>query len=194
MEASATSAVESTSATVEPTTAARREAATASISAAGVVADRTVSIVAAAAVVAASAVVPSAAIEATATVESATIATEPWAGANEDAANEPIRSVVAVWRAGVWGIAVVTIGASRSPVSVAVTGVSRSAKTNANRHSLGVRISRAKQANRNQQTSNSSNPEVSHLRTPFRVRNFLIPDHPAGRNRNPNSRPHSVKL
>jgi hypothetical protein len=103
---------------------------------------------------------------------------EPRTRADEQTAGEPIRAVVAVWRACIRVISVVTVRANWSPVSVVVSvvvsAVSRSAITNANRHSLRVRISRAKQAHRNQQTSNSSNPEVSHLRTPFRVRNFLI--------------------
>ena len=174
MEASAT--VESAAA-VESATAARREAATAAISAACITASNCT-----ASVETSATAVITPAVEATATVEPATIEsatveatpTEPRAGANEDPANEPIRSVVAVWRAGVRGISVVAIRANRSTVSVVVSAVSRSAKTDANRHSLRVRIPRAKQAHRNQQTSNSSNPEVSHLRTPFRVRNFLI--------------------
>jgi hypothetical protein len=41
------------------------------------------------------------------------VAVEPGAGADEDTAREVVRSVVAVWRAGVRIVAVVTIGADR---------------------------------------------------------------------------------
>jgi hypothetical protein len=143
----------------------------------------------------ASAVKAPAAVETAATIEPTTVEaatveatpTEPGAGANEDPADEPVRAVVSVRRTGIGGIAVIAIRASRSPVAVSVPGVSRSTKANAKRHSLRVRISCTKQANRNQQTSNTNNPEVSHLRTPFRVRNFLIPNNSAGWNRNFNS-------
>ena len=40
--------------------------------------------------------------------------TEPWAGADEEAAYEPVRAVVAVRSAGVRSIAVITVGADRS--------------------------------------------------------------------------------
>ena len=192
MESAATSAVESSTA-MEPAAAeaaAGRCAAPESATGEAAITSESASAYKAATAVKATATVEPATVEATTTIESATVestSAEPWAGANEDPANEPIRPVVAIGRAGVWGIAVVAIGANWSPVSVAVTGVSRSAKTNANRHSLRVRIPRAKQANRNQQSSNSSNPEVSHLRTPFRVRNFLIPNNSAGWSRNFNS-------
>ena len=183
MESAATSAVESSTA-MEPAAAeaaAGRCAAPESATGEAAITSESASAYKAATAVKATATVEPATVEATTTIESAAIEAtpaEPWSGANEDPADEPIRSIVAIGRAGVWGIAVVAIGASWSAVSIAVT---RSAITNANRHSLRVGISRAKQANRNQQTSNSSNPEVSHLRTPFRVRNFLIPNNlPAG--------------
>ena len=66
------------------------------------------------AVVAAASVEAMAVIAAT-TVEAAAIvaAVEPWAGADEDAADEVVRAIVAVGRAGVRIVAVVTVGADR---------------------------------------------------------------------------------
>jgi hypothetical protein len=71
----------------------------------------TMTVIAAVTIVA-MAVVPAAIIATT--VKAATIvAVEPGAGTDEDAADEVVRSVVAVWRAGVRIVAVVTVGADR---------------------------------------------------------------------------------
>jgi hypothetical protein len=55
----------------------------------------------------------SASIIATTVEAAAIVAVEPGAGADENAADEVVRSVVAVWRAGVRIVTVVTIGADR---------------------------------------------------------------------------------
>lgn len=57
---------------------------------------------------------PAAAVEARATVESAAVAVEPRARADEDSTGEPLRAVVAVRRARIRVIRVVTVGARRS--------------------------------------------------------------------------------
>ena len=107
------------SATVEPSATAAMEAiasveatAVATTAVPAVVTIATMTVKAAVTIVAATAIV-SASIIAT-TVEAATVvAVEPGARADEDAADEVVRSVVAVWSAGVRIVAVITIGADR---------------------------------------------------------------------------------
>lgn len=96
-------------ATVEPAATPAMETI-ASVEAA-VLAIATMTVIAAVTIVATAIV--SAAIIAT-TVEAATVvAVVPGAGADEDSADEVVRSVVAVWCAGVRIVAVVTVGADR---------------------------------------------------------------------------------
>lgn len=97
----------------------------------------------------ASAIVPAAAIISTATVTVSAavvavsvIAVVPGAGADEDAAYEPIRPVIAVGRAGVRSIVVIPIGADRS---WAVIG--RRSKSNAESDVLGARVRSREETN-----------------------------------------------
>ena len=87
-------------------------------------------------VITASAIEPTSIIEAGAAIEAVrVIAVEPGTGANEDAANEPVGAVVAIWCAGVRRVAIVTISA----VLEGVTAVNRS-YSNANpKPNLSVR-------------------------------------------------------
>jgi hypothetical protein len=104
--------------TVEPAATAAMETiasveavAVATTSMPAVVTIATMTVIAAVTIVA-MAVVPVSIIATT--VEATTVvAVEPGAGADEDTAREVVRSVVAVWRAGVRIVAVVTIGADR---------------------------------------------------------------------------------
>jgi hypothetical protein len=68
----------------------------------------------------------------------------PGAGANEDAAGKPRRTIVSVGRAGIGIVAVVAISADRSRIPIAVTAINRSADTNADRN-LGTGISRGRE-------------------------------------------------
>jgi hypothetical protein len=151
MEASATAAVEPTTASaVESSTAVRREAATAAICAARVVADRTVPIVAAAAVVSSPTVVAVAVVSMA--VVSATVVAmvvEPGTSADKDATDEPARSVISVRRTGIGGIAVIAIRTNRGrTVTIAVACVYRPANADADCHLLRVGERRAQHANR----------------------------------------------
>ena len=109
----------------------------------------TMSIVAAVAVVAATPVVTVAIVTAT-TVEAPAIvaAVEPGSGADEDAADEVIRPVIAVWSAGVRIVAVITISAGRCWPNGAVHG------TYSNAHGkLCVSASRGKKKQNPQQSN-----------------------------------------
>src|SRR5579872_431110 len=131
-------------------------------------------VITASAVVAVSAPIAPAIIAVAASVVTASevAATEPGTSAYEDAADEPIRAVIAIGRAIVRSITVIAISADRCravPVSIAVSGVSRNTHSDADRHPLRVRITRAEQRNRQKQSRYTSKPEVFHSRTPFRV-------------------------
>jgi hypothetical protein len=60
---------------------------------------------------------------------------EPWASPDEDSVYEPIRAVVTVRRASVWGIIIVAIGANRSRANISVPW----ANSNAHDYSLCLR-------------------------------------------------------
>jgi hypothetical protein len=88
---------------------------------------------------ASSTVEPATPIESTAAVEpAAKAAAEPGTRPDEDTTGEPIRAVVAVGRASIWGIAVIAIRADRSAVTVAVASVNRTAYSDAHRDSLSI--------------------------------------------------------
>src|SRR6202035_1241833 len=135
--AACVSAVVSITAMVAPTDEAVRVAAPVAVIAASIVA--TVAVIATVSIVAATAVVTVAVVTA-ATVEAVAIApVEPRTGADEDAAAEVVRPVVAVGSAGVRIVAVVTIGAGRCWPDGAVHG------TYSNTHgNLRVGVSRGK--------------------------------------------------
>src|SRR5215813_4165412 len=107
------------------------------------------------------ATVEPAAIKAATPVESTTVVTtmEPRTRADEHATHEPVRSVVAIGCARVWRITVVAVGANRSrTISVSVSrGIVTAPVSHAHRNTLRARLTRAKQANSHQQTSNSNN-------------------------------------
>jgi hypothetical protein len=118
-------------------------------------------------------IVASTAVEA-ATVISAAIepaaivaAAEPGTGANEDAASEPVGAVVAVGSAGVRSVAVVAVSANRRGIISVVVTVSRAANSNAYRNPLRIRITSAKQRNRQKQSRYTCKPEVSHVKDPL---------------------------
>jgi hypothetical protein len=67
---------------------------------------------------------------------------KPWASADEDAALEPIRAVIAVGSAGIWVVIVVAIGASGR--WAVIDGRS---KSNAEGDALSVRVRSREQAN-----------------------------------------------
>ena len=117
VEPATTAAVEATTATVE--TIAPVEA---SVIATAVEAVRfTASVaVAATAIIAAVSVVTVPVVSAVAVEAMAIAAVEPGAGTDEDSTDEVIRSVVAVWSAGVRSVAVVTVGADRRRADRAV--------------------------------------------------------------------------
>jgi hypothetical protein len=177
----ATAVESAATAAVEPADRAAMHRATADVTAritesAAVSVDSYASaaIVAAASVITATAVIAAPAVVAVASavsvVSSAIVAAaEPGTSADEDAANEPIRTVVAIRSAGVRSIAVVTISTGRRCVPVTISGVRRTAYSNTNRNPLRIRITSAEQANRQEQSRHTSKPEVSHDRTPFRV-------------------------
>ena len=104
VETAATAAVESTTAVVSAANEAAGYATPVAVAAASV--GSTAAIISTVPVVTV-AIVAAATIEASAVVA----AVEPWAGADEHAAGEVIRTVVAVWGAGVRIIAVVTVSA-----------------------------------------------------------------------------------
>jgi hypothetical protein len=144
---SASAAVESTttvelSATPEVTTATEAVAAV-EVSAA-IAAIKSASVSAATVVaIAAAAIIPTAAVVTiSATIEAVPIAVKPGAGADEDAAYEPVRSVEAVGCAGVRIIIVVAIGADgRGAV------IDRSAKSDAEGDALGLRVRSGEETN-----------------------------------------------
>jgi hypothetical protein len=124
----------------------------------------------------ASAIVASTAVEAASiistSIEPATIiaAAEPRTGANEDAAREPGGAVVSVRSAGIRSIAVVAVGTNRRrTISVVVVSISitRAANSNPYRNPLRIRITSAKQRNRQEQSRYTSKPEVSHDQDPL---------------------------
>jgi len=141
-----TAAVASTA--VEPATTAAVESITAVIAAA----DEAAGIASPVAVVRVSvipavSVVPTASVVAATTVKASAIvaAVEPGAGADEDAADEVIRAVEAVWSAGVRIVAVVTVGAGWRWTDGTVHG------TYSNPHAnLSVGITRGKKQNSQQ--------------------------------------------
>jgi hypothetical protein len=133
----AVTAVELT-ASVEVTTATITVAAV-KVSAA-IAAIESTPVIPAAAVVAISAAVVTATIVAVASVS--VITAIPGTGADEDAAREPVRSVIAVGRASVWVVVVVAVGAHGSrPV---IHGTSY---TDAKGDALGVRARRREETN-----------------------------------------------
>ena len=115
MEPAATAAMESTTAVEAPITATDEAVR---VSAAIAV----VPIVTAVAVVTAAAVVAMAVIPATVEAVAIVAAVEPRASADEDAADEVVRPVIAIRGAGVRIIAVVTVGANRRWADGAVDG------------------------------------------------------------------------
>ena len=72
---------------------------------------------------------------ATVAVSAAVIAVIPGAGADEDAANEPVRAIKTVGRAGVWIVIVVAIFADRRGAVI-----NRGPNSDAERYALGVRV------------------------------------------------------
>lgn len=103
---------------------------------------------AALAVVATSAVIPTATVVAiapsiiAAAIEAVSVAVEPGAGADEDAADEPVRPVVSVGGTGVGIIAIVAISADRGR---AVIGWD--ANSDAERDALGLRTGSREETN-----------------------------------------------
>ena len=120
----------------------------AAMEAAVTAAETFMAVVSTVAVVAAMSIVTVAIISAT-TVEAATIvaAVEPRAGADEDAADEVVRSVVAVRCAGVRIVAVVTVGAGRRRADGAVNWAYPDADAN-------LRVGAARGKKQNSQQSN----------------------------------------
>jgi hypothetical protein len=136
MEATAT-AMEATATSVE-TTATAMEAATAVETTATAV-EATVTaesfVVKSAATITITTTVIAPAIVTTAIETPAVESMEPRASPDEDSVEEPIRAVVTVWRASVWVIIIVAIGADRCRANVSVCW----ANSNAHDHSLCVR-------------------------------------------------------
>src|SRR6202012_4602540 len=93
-------------------------------------------------------------------------AAEPGTSADEDAANEPVRTVVAVRSAGIRSVAVVAVRAARRDwvpvtISIAVSGVGRTANSNTHGNTLRVGIPRAEKSNR-QKKKPHTNPPTGH--------------------------------
>jgi hypothetical protein len=109
VEPATTTAMESVAAVKAPVVTATVKAAMITVT--------TVSMVAAVAVIAmsivAAAIIAVAVIAATVDAVAIVAAVEPRAGADEDAAGKVVRSIVAVWSAGVRIVAVVAVGADR---------------------------------------------------------------------------------
>ena len=153
-------AVEATS-TVEPaassevTAAVKAAPAKAAIESTPVISASTV---VAATIIAAS--VKAAAIEAV-----SVIAAIPGAGADEDAANKPVRAVVAVGGACVRIVVVIAIGAHRGRAIVggAVSVIDGAAKARTEGDVLGVGIGRGEHANGEQDGEQAENLKVSEL-------------------------------
>jgi len=124
-----TAVVSTPTAAVEPASSAAMEAiaaaeALSTMEAAVTAAETFMSVVAAASVVTAAPIITAAVIAAT-TVEAAAVvaAVKPRAGADEDASDEIVRAVVAVWSTSVRIVAVVTVSADWGGTDGAVHGV-----------------------------------------------------------------------
>ena len=115
-----TAVVSTTTAAVEPAASAE---AFSTMEAAVTAAETFMPIVTTVAVVTAASIITAAVIAAT-TVEAAAVvaAVKPRAGADEDASGEIVRAVVAVWRASVRIVAVVTVSADWGGTDGAVHG------------------------------------------------------------------------
>jgi hypothetical protein len=134
----ASAAVEPTATTVEPGTAAVE---TIAATEAAVAAAETIMAVKTATSIVAVAVIAATTVEAAAVVT----AVEPWAGADEDAADEVVRSVIAVGSASIGIVAVVTVGAGRGGADGTVNRAYPNAETN-----LRVGAARGKKQNSQQ--------------------------------------------
>jgi len=138
-------AVEAAAASVEaPGSASAEAAGTADVATAKAAAKAT----AALAVVATSAVIPTPTVVAiapsiiAAAIEAVSVAVKPGAGADEDAADEPVRSVVSVGGTGVRIIAIVAISADRGRAVI-----DWHANSDAERDALGLRTGSREETN-----------------------------------------------
>jgi len=142
----AATAVEPTATTVEPGTAAMETIAAAeafTATEAAVAAAETIMAVKTATSIVAVAVIAATTVEAAAVVT----AVEPWAGADEDAADEVVRSVIAVGSASIGIVAVVTVGAGRGGADGTVNRAYPDTETN-------LRVGAARGKKQNSQQSN----------------------------------------
>lgn len=92
----------------------------------------------------------------------ATSETIPRSGADEEAAVEPVRAVVAVGRAGVGIIIVIAIGADRLG-PIAVTDVGGRADADAEGYALGIGVRSGEQRNGECHAKQAEQFQVSHL-------------------------------
>ena len=96
----------------------------------------------------ATAIISAATIAISATVIAATavvamaVAVEPGAGTDENTADEPVRAIKAIGRAGIGRVVVVTVGADRGSAVIC-----RCADANAEGHALGVRVGGGEETN-----------------------------------------------
>jgi hypothetical protein len=129
-----------------------------------------VAIIATATVVAAAAVVSAVTVVPAATVVPATPVTViPGAGADKEATDEPARAIVAIGRAGVRIIRIVTPGADRSRVSITVISVSviSVSVTDTDTHTyLGVSRSRHQRCGNYQRSEQQKISEKLHFEPP----------------------------
>src|SRR6266849_16617 len=143
----AAAAMEATATTVELSASMEVTTATVAVAAvevaAAIAAIKSASVAAAAVVaIAAAAIIPTATVAVSAAVVASSVAVEPGAGADEGAAYEPVRSVEAIGRTGVWIIVVVAVGADGSrPV------IHGSSYTDAEGDALGLRAGSREETN-----------------------------------------------
>ena len=142
-----TASMESSTATVKPAAVMKSIAAMEAATAVeATVTSESFVVKSAAAKAITTATVEAPAIETTAVETAAVESMEPRASPDEDSVEEPIRAVVAVRRASVWVIIIVSIRANRGRANISVPW----ANSNADKNSLCVRERRRTQSNAKQ--------------------------------------------
>jgi hypothetical protein len=146
-------------------TAASSEIAAAVEAAASMEVPATIATIESASVIPTSTVVTATVVAVSTTVETPTIiatvsvvAVIPGAGTDEDAADEPVRSIISVGGAGIRIIAVVAIGADWSR-----TVISRDTDSDAKGDALGVRVRRGEETNSETNAEQAEKLQISHF-------------------------------
>ena len=155
VEGAGSATVEAAATAIAATAAAKPAAAVAAIEAAAKAAAATLVIVATATVttVSAAAIIRTATVAVSTAVITMSVAVEPGAGADEDAAGEPIRPVEAIGGTGVGIIIVVAVSADwRGPV------IGRGSNSNAESDALGLRVRNAEETNAETNTEQTEKP------------------------------------